>query len=97
MTYTIQIISADYQQLATGVYGTDNLPPAFVEAAKNKDQAFFIRHAAPLGSINKNGKFRRKCDALTTMNNIEKYNFYGIGFNRAKNGQAGHGIQAKVI
>lgn len=96
MTYELEITFADYKQLAIGVYGSDDLPPAFIDAADNKDQNFFIRRASPLGSLNNKGKFRLKRDAQIAASNLEKYNFYGLGFNRAQTGNSGMAIGVKV-
>ena len=96
MTYEIKIFQADFHQIAIGTFGSDKLPPAFIEAAEKKDASFFIRHCAPLRSLNTKGNFRRKRDAEKTAANLVAANHYGLGFKRAKTGENGHGILVEV-
>lgn len=93
--YKVKITSANYNQLATGIYGSDNLPPAFSQAAEEKDADFFIKHAVALGTLTKKGTFRTKRDAIRAVNNLEKYNFFGIGWAAAL-GKQGFNLIAKV-
>jgi len=87
MAYRLKIMHADYNQLAIGIYGSDDLPPAYREAVLKQDYRFFISLVVGDGVFNRNGEFRTKRDAVRAVERLAIYNAYGLGWLKAKGGK----------
>lgn len=82
--YKIRGLSKELcHQIAIGIYGSDDLPPAFQAAVEDSDMTFLAYYAAEYGTMRSNGTFRTKRAANFALRNLERYNWFGGGWLQA--------------